>query len=202
MSVAFERSDSAASTTLGTLYRFIARLTTSELDDAVLEALRPPVVRDILARCDPGVLEVLDAPPTNQWRQAADEAFAAAFLLPGGAPPRAAAWWDDRDDLTLERLTSGVTAQMRRLGLERRFDAQAGRLPLDHLALMLEVAATGLEREPAMTSAWVELHVNSWAARWGRALAERSTHPIYRALGVLCGSLFESSRPEPSPAGN
>lgn len=193
MFAASESSDREAALPLATLYRFIARITIAELDPPVLRVLGQPVLREILTRCDPGVPDVLGAPPTTAWRRTADEAFAAAFLLPTGAPPRAAAWRVDGSDPSLDHLTSGVATQMRRLGLERQVDGHAGRLPLDHLALMLEVAAVGLAHQPAGTSAWLRTHVHGWAARWGRALAERSTHPIYRAFGVLSASLFDPS---------
>ncbi|MEM9463251.1 MAG: hypothetical protein AAGF11_54420 [Myxococcota bacterium] len=191
MFAASASSNRAAALPLASLYRFIARITVTELDPPALGVLRQPAIRDILTRCDPQVPQVLDAPTTTAWRRDADEAFTAAFLLPTGAPPRAAAWRADGSDPSLDHLTSGVAHQMRRLGLERRIDGHAGRLPLDHLALMLEVAAVQLEREPAEASAWLGTYVHGWAARWGRALAERSTYPIYRAFGVLCASLFE-----------
>ena len=171
------------------VYRLCARLLLRELDAATVATLLAPGVAESLEAAASGTTASLAG-----WDAAATEAhaeeFTRLFLIPGGVSPRAAAWGAGER----ERLGAGVAREVRALlpALGRRVDAPAGvgRLPEDHVALLLELAACGLEgADPARGLAFVAAAVTPWAQPFGLALGERAALPIYRALGTLIAQL-------------
>ncbi|HBP21239.1 MAG TPA: hypothetical protein DEA08_26060 [Planctomycetes bacterium] len=178
-------------TELALVYRLCGRLLLREVDAPALELLRQPPVRATLERAAPGAAAALDA-----WDDEAQrEEFTRLFLLPEGVSPRASAWLPrERDTLGagVARVSEALLAE---LGRSPDQLPGVGRLPRDHGALLLELAALALERDPRRGASFVKESLAPWLGVCGRELERTSRSPLYRALGVLLATLH----PRPLP---
>ena len=156
--------------------RCVARLVLRELDPAAAAQLGAPPLADLLAKLDPEVPASLN-PWTADREEAAREEFARLFLLPGGVSPCASAWLPGEREALGARLATLITRALEALGRRR---AQDDRLPLDHLALLLELEATRAVGDIVRREA-----LGPWVARFGAALRAQAKLPIYRAAGTL-----------------
>lgn len=165
--------------------RCVARLVLRELDPAAAAQLGAPPLADLLAKLDPEVPASLN-PWTADREEAAREEFARLFLLPGGVSPCASAWLPGEREALGARLATLITRALEALGRRR---AQDDRLPLDHLALLLELVADASAAHDEATRAVGDIvrreALGPWVARFGAALRAQAKLPIYRAAGTL-----------------
>jgi len=117
------------------------------------------------------------------------------FLLPGGVSPQASAWLPRERDTLGAGVARAAGAILAELGRTPDPLPGVGRLPRDHGALLLELAALALERDPSRGARFAEESLAPWLGACGRALAEDSRSPLYRALGALLAALH----PRPLP---
>lgn len=176
---------------LALIYRLCGRLLLREVDAATLELLRQPAVRETLERAAPGAGAALD-----DWDDEAQrEEFTRLFLLPGGVSAQASAWLPRERDALGAGLARAAEALLAELGRAPDPIPGVGRLPRDHGALLLELAALALERDPARGASFAGEALAPWLGACGRALARQSRSPLYRALGALLAALH----PRPLP---
>jgi TorA maturation chaperone TorD len=163
---------------LAPLYGLLSRVLAHELDEELVKTLAQPPVAQLLEPAAPGLSDYLAA-FDDDAKEAADEEFCALFLLPGGVPPRAAAWIEGELETVGANISRAAQAQLDATGRDVA-TGPWGKLPLDHLSLLLSLASEG-DREVA------DHLVKPWAADFGRALSARASCPVYRATGeVLC----------------
>lgn len=175
--------------------RLIASLLVREVDRATWIRLREDPIPGFFSIEDPGFRDWIEREPTADRIEALAEEFARLFLLPDGVPPFASAWIEgDREPLA-EALSTFIGETMEALGVEPIRVEPWGRLPLDHLALLLELVARAGElegSEEGASSIQAHLHrelLGPWVAAFGRSLEARATSPIYRGLGSVLVAL-------------
>lgn len=177
---------------LAPLYELLARLLTSEVDSALLSAMREPGAAALLERLAPGFLE--EEPDLDEL---AGE-FAALFLIPGGAPPFASAWAPEgAPDELPERIATFIHRAMEALDVEQ--SGAAGRLSLDHAGLLCALVARGLggdEYEQSLAQHVRDEALAPWAPSFGAALAAKATSRVYRATGALLVTLHRDGTDE------
>lgn len=160
-----------------TLYRLLAQLLTRAPDEEMFAVLREPAVRAVFEEVEPALrggfrAEILPDERTE---------FARLFLLPRGVAPYASAWLvGDR-----ERLAAQLAAFTHQLmeALDVHQTGVEGNLSLDHLGLLLAVAAEALDR-PQTVALGVHMEtqlLGAWVDRFAEALIARTTRPLYRA---------------------
>ncbi len=163
------------------IYRFLARLVLTEIDEALIAAIATPAVLSLLAPLAPGLREYVRHYDSEAHEAAAEE-FTRLFVLPSGVSPRAARWIEG------ELATVGALLSQRAhhhlLQLGREIDSTvAGKLPLDHVGLLLDLAAASMGG-PTEQVVLREL-VLPWAERFGAALCQQANSPVYIAAGAL-----------------
>ena len=174
---------------LAPLYELLARLLTSEVDAALLSALRAPEAAGLMERLAPGFMgEEVDL-------DALAEEFAALFLIPGGTPPFASAWAPEgAPDELPERIATFIHRAMEALAVEQ--SGAAGRLSLDHAGLLCALVARGLqgdEEHQELARHVREEALAPWAPRLGEALKGKATSCVYRATGELLVTLHDDA---------
>jgi TorA maturation chaperone TorD len=157
----------------------LSRLLLEELDAGLVETLAREEIVEILERVEPAVRASVNAPWTEAREAAAREEYARLFLLPKGVPPFASAWLEGEREQLGAQLTSFVSRVMK--VLDRESSDRHGNLPLDHLGLLLELAATA-SVDPRETHRTVGEHLRAqalgpWVARFGDALRTQARLP-------------------------
>lgn len=162
--------------------RLAASLLTRELDSPTRALLVRPEIADWLREAYPDLWDVLSSFDASA-QEAVDEEYARLFLLPGGVPPRAAAWIDGALETVGAALSRRVHRHLTRCGREVDPEGPRGRLPLDHVGLLLELGADALgtphEKEV------MDHLVVPWAPQFARALRQKARHPLYRWVAEL-----------------
>ena len=173
-----------------------------EVDTALVETLRQEPIVTLLDDVAPGTRRWLELFDPAQ-KELADEEFTRLFILPGGTPPRAAAWMPGEIATVGAALSQTVSQVLSVLGRELD-DGLAGNLPLDHLAVLLDLAAVADDRDGAEAAhdagglgpmVFRQL-VAPWRKAFGLALLDQAQVPLYRAAASL---LIELPDPEPRP---
>ena len=169
----------------------VSRLLLSELDAALIESLAREEIVAVLERADPEARASLSQPWTRAAEEDAREEYARLFLLPNGVPPFASAWIEGEREQLGAQLTTFVSRAM--TALDRTTTDQQGNLPLDHLGLLLELAATASlshrELDRDMAEHLRKQALGPWVARFGAALRAKARLPLYRAAGTLLEQL-------------
>lgn len=169
----------------------LSRVIVREADAALLAHLSRPEIADVLERLEPGVgaeIERALAEPTA--REDLDVEYCRLFLLPGGVPPFAVAWTGGEAGTVRARLQAEVGAVLEALAL-RPGDHGLGNLPLDHVGVLLALAAVAEAREPDGPLAAEALGLlRPWGGRFAAALAETSEAGLYRATARLLDTVL------------
>lgn len=182
----------------GPIYAWLSRLLALELDGEEWEGLRLEPVRSILVRLDRNLGDELARPLTSSKRETYAEEFARLFLLPAGVSPFASSWIGESDvrDRTRDEIAAFIDRVYRAVEREP-IDAEPwGRLPRDHIAVILDLVAEA-QRSTAPGDREVAAHLDRellgpWIARFGRVLGDRARVPFYRALGRLIAALHSN----------
>lgn len=178
--------------------RLLAALIVREVDRATWIGLRADPVVAFFEIGDASFREWIQAEPTDERLEALAEEFARLFLLPGGVPPYATAWLDGDRDRRSEELSGCVQRAFDRLGHAPIEAEPWGRLPFDHLALVLELVATASESErtvesgASMGAALRRQLLEPWVDRFATALQARADSPLYRMVGAMLTALNDA----------
>ena len=175
-------SDSAAA---APIYALLSRILLNEIDHDLIATLENEVFLDTLEPIAPGLRLYVSTFDEASAELAAEE-FTRLFILPQGVAPRAAAWIDGELETVGARLSYKTQHYIELLG--REIDTSvAGKLPLDHLGLLLDLAAVSAGTEQG--AAVVRDLIEPWAYRYGDALSRRASCPVYVAAGQLLKEL-------------
>ncbi len=176
------------------LYELVSHLLLAELNADMAQRLSRPGVIEVLEQLGAGSRELLHGFGEARCEQAAEE-YARLFILSGGVAPRGAAWMAGELETAGVKISQQAQHYLRILG-HRPEPGPWGQLPLDHLGLLLRLAAVACNTPYAdeVNAALVE----PWARPFGEALTARTEHPIYRAVGALLVLL--ANVPEDVPA--
>ncbi len=167
------------------IYALVARLLLNEIDDELIAVVSTPMVLEILEPVAPGLRQYVQHYDEAAHEAAAEE-FTRLFIMPNGVSPRAAAWVEGELETVGAQLSKKAHGYMLNLG--REVDVQvAGRLPLDHMGLLLDLAAMSVGT-PLEQVVFQDL-VQPWAQRYGAALSAKADSPLYVAAGVLLQGL-------------
>ena len=175
-------------------YALASRLLLEEVHRETFDRLRADPVRSVLVAADSRCEEWLD----QEWDDARElslrEEYARLFLMSSGVPPFVSACLEgDREKLGLE-LHDFVTGVLRALAREPRVVQPWGRLPLDHLGLILELIHLAAEEGTEVTlqiAQQVEKELlGEWVIVFSRTLVKKAKEPLYAALGHLLEDLW------------
>jgi TorA maturation chaperone TorD len=173
------------------LYAFLGRCLESEVDQALLVALRGPL-RDTLEELGIDIGEDLRSGAPKEVLADLGEEFAALFVVPGAVLPYRSAYETGR---LFQPQADLATAAYRDAGFDFR-NILSGEFP-DHVAVMLAFVGRLLERqaealEAGNTDAAAEwqrrrehflLHqIGGWAVGWSRRAQSCARHPFYLAV--------------------
>jgi TorA maturation chaperone TorD len=171
----------------------LGRLLLSAPDAELAQLLKTEAVGAALEALEPGIggwLPGFDA-GTPAFEEARED-YATLFLRPGGVSPRAEAWLAGTGGggVSVSRSAAdGIRAALRRLGVVPADTSALGRLPPDHLALLLAAAAHGLRNagsaDQRAADALLSEFFDPYATAFGRKLQARASTPLYRAAGAL-----------------
>lgn len=164
-----------------TLFRLIGRLLLAEVDAELAASL---AASPVFAARDPELGAALAGWDAAR-ESAAAEAFAALFLLPGGACPVADFWLEAPAARGVHGEVRGAMA-----ALGRAPDRAWGRLPEGHLGLLAELIALASEAgDEARARRLIAEAFEPWVGAFAAALEGKSPHPLYRVLGALIAGL-------------
>jgi len=175
-------------------YALVSRLLLEEVHRETFERLREEPVRSLLIAADSGCEGWLD----QDWDESRElrlrEEYARLFLMSSGVPPFVSAWLEgDREKLGAE-LHAFVTGCLRALAREPRVVEPWGRLPLDHLGLLLELVNLAVEEDTEMTLEIAQKMekelLGDWVVVFSRTLVQKAQEPLYVALGRLLEDLW------------
>lgn len=181
------------------IYDWLARLLIAEVDDEAWSALRDAPVRRVLAQLAPALDGALAVDFTPEDCESHAEEYARLFLLPNGVSPFASSWLDGEGapERTRDELAVLVESGFASLGRAPRDTGAWGRVPRDHVALILDLVAQAsslAEQSKDVTDRELAEHldsqlIGSWIVRFARALGDESRLPLYRSLGRLLDQL-------------
>ena len=174
----------------------LSRLLLSKPDPELVQLLHTDVVVEALDALEPG---------TAAWLQSLDvgapafealvEDYRTLFLLPEGVSLRAGLWLERTESSSNRSPADGIREALGRLAVIQADASPLGRLPSDHLALLLAAAAHGLRRtgspDQRAADALLCKFFDPYAASLGRTVRERAATPLYRAAGALVVELAE-----------
>ena len=167
------------------LHGLLARLFLKEADPDLLRELARPEIAEVVEQLEPG----FEAFVARDFDEAAlDELaaeYASLFLLPGGVSPYTAAWMEGEEGAVRAHLEEQITVIQQSLQIEAA-DFGLGKVPSDHIGMLLALAAVALEREPSGDLAERTLSLLAgWAPRFADEVAQRADSPLYRVAGRL-----------------
>ena len=160
--------------------------TNKEVDTGLLELLRLPEVKGILADAEPALGEQLDA----EWDAATLEEhaveFCRLFIHPCLCLPLAGRWAEGVEDeqISVRRWfadDSGVSA------LAPHF----AELSDTHVAKILAVRAGLVGVDAGVVASYDEEMIRPWAAAFAEQLASSTTLPLYRAVAAMLRAISE-----------
>lgn len=184
-------------------YALASRLLLEEVHGDTFDLLRADPVRSVLIAADSRCEAWLDQPWDDSRETNLREEYARLFLMSSGVPPFVSAWLEgDREKLGLE-LHDFVTGVLRALAREPRVVEPWGRLPLDHLGLILELVNLAAEEGTEVTvqiAQQVETELlGEWLVVFSRTLVTKAREPLYAALGHLLEDLWNHRGQDPDP---
>ena len=171
------------------IYRLLARLLIREVDAATWLALREPAIVDFLEAASPEFGDWVAREPNAERLEELAEEFARLFLVPGGVPLFASAWMEGQSESIANELAPFVRDILDATGREPVSAAPWGRLPLDHLALWLDLVAGLAEESPELARHLDEQLMGFWIVSLGRSLEDQAASPLYRSVGALLQDL-------------
>lgn len=171
------------------IYGFLTRLLLYEIDAETWNKLRDPVIVAFFERAQPGFGEWIAQSPTPARLETEAEEFARLFLVPGGVPLFASAWLGGDSDRLASDLADFVHEVLETIGREPVHAEPWGRLPLDHLALWLDLIVATTQETPDLADHLEEQLMGPWVLALGEALEVQSRSPLYRATGALLKAL-------------
>lgn len=171
------------------IYAWLARLLVREVDAETLTALRDPVVSGFFEAGTPGFTQWAALPPTRERLDTLAEEFARLFLVPGGVPLFASAWLDGDQKQLAGDLADFVDTALSALGRKTNPTEPWGRLPLDHLALWLDLIVAAASEKPEVAEHLVQQWMGPWVGDLGRALNQQASSPLYKGIGALLAAL-------------
>lgn len=179
----------------GPLYALASRLIVAEVDDALWSSLALAPLPSLLGKLDPALSEMLGHALTEQQEEALAVEFARLFVLPGGTAPYASQWLAAKDDqaASREEIISLATQVMTILEIEPSSVGPGGRLPIEHVGLLFEIAAHAAQSaDPSVRSILAPLETQLFGPAWqsfGQAIEQFAEQPVYRALGRLISAM-------------
>jgi TorA maturation chaperone TorD len=171
------------------IYRLVARLLIREVDAATWVALREPAIVDFLEAAAPDFGDWIAREPNAERLEELAEEFARLFLVPGGVPLFASAWIEGQSESVANGLAHFVSEILEATGRETVFAEPWGRLPLDHLALWLDLVAGLADESPELARHLDDQLMGPWIISLGRSLEEHAASPLYRSVGALLQDL-------------
>jgi TorA maturation chaperone TorD len=183
------RSESLTVRERAPIYGLLTRLLVREVDAETWRALRDPVLVEFFEAAVPEFGRWISAEPEKERLDTLAEEFAKLFLVPGGVPLFASAWIEGDARKIADDLAGFVSAALETLGREPLRAEPWGRLPLDHLALWMDLIATASAESPELASHLEEELMGPWVIALGRALEQKATAPLYRGVGALLQAL-------------
>lgn len=172
----------------------LSRLFLREADGALLQALMREDIAGTLDGLAPGTrAEVAGALEDEHAREELDAEYCRLFILPKGISPFAATWSGEGPPAESGVLEEQIGALFDALGM-RPQEGDFGRLPLDHVGILLALASEAATRDEQGELAQECLAI----LRTGRdgfaaAVAAETTSCLYRASALLLGEVL---RPE------
>ena len=158
------------------LEALVARLLLREIDEDLVRTLGASGVAEGLEALAGGTLGWLREPWTPTREEQAREEFTRLFLVPGGVPPLASAWVPGERERLGETFATLVSRAMEALGREPEGSTAAGRLPIDHLGLLLDlVAHAGSASDPSLRKLEPLLRFGRLRTAYTRSLEYRAT---------------------------
>ena len=169
----------------------LSRVLVKEVDEALLVELGRDDVAAVLESLAPGVTaEVARAVKDEAAREALDVEYCRLFVLPHGVAPYAVAWAGGEEGATRADLQSRIGGLMDDLAL-RPAAHGLGNLPLDHVGVLLALAAVADARgeEDELRAAAFDL-LRPWGLRFAAALDTASRSALYRAAARLLAAVL------------
>lgn len=179
----------------GPLYALASRLLVAEVDAVLWSELAMPPLSSLLAQMDDALGTAFADDFTAEREEELAVEFARLFLLPGGVAPYASEWLaqEDQRAASREEIMMLVREVLTALEIEPNPEGPGGRLPLDHVGLLFEVAARAAsETDEATQTIAGPLEEQLFGRAWqgfGRALEREAREPLYRALGRLIADI-------------
>ena len=153
-----------------------ATLLAREISPEVLATLQEPGTKAVLTHLEPTCSDILDKEWTpGDFEDAAVE-YCRLFILTPAVPIRAAAWFEDNSPEIASRIQFMLDNGF--LILPESFQT----LSPDHLAVLL-LTQTILAGEDA--TQFETDNLATWVPEFANALAEKTTHPLYRLAARL-----------------
>lgn len=171
------------------IYALLARLLIEEVDAPTWESLRTPDVAAFLEQGRPGFADWIAAPASDAALEDLAEEFASLFLVPNGVPLFASAWLEGDRERMAKDLSEFVQNAMTALERQPIVRPPWGRLPMDHLALWLDLIVSAADASPEFAEELVEQLMGPWVAQLGAALEKKARSPLYKAVGALLDAL-------------
>ena len=169
----------------------LSRILLKEVDGPLLAQLGRDDVAGALDALDPGAsAEIAAAARDEGAREALDVEYCRLFLLPGGVSPYALAWIGGEVGAARAGLQTRIGGLLDDLGL-RPGDHGLGNLPLDHVGVLLALAAVAEERDPrgAQASRAAAL-LRPWGRRFAAALEAAAEAALYRASARVLAAVL------------
>ncbi len=172
----------------------LSRILVREVDGPLLAHLAREEIGGVLEVLDPTVTaEISEAARDETAREALDVEYCRLFLLPGGVSPYALGWVEGDAGASRAQLQTRIGGLLDDLGL-RPAEHGLGNLPLDHVGVLLALAAVATERDPG-GAAFVEALglLCPWGERFAAALGARSNAALYRATARLLVAVLRAT---------
>lgn len=175
------------------LLDWAAQMSLCEVDANMRAHLCAPASRADLLAIQPDLQAWLDLPDQEAIEQG-QEAYAAAFLLPGGPGLRLAGFTQGDNERLGPALADELAQLLGALNLgpdQERF----GKLPSDHVALALGALGALLASDPPLrVQGLQEANFSQALQAWARRVSEQpGVHPLYQALGKICCELVDQT---------
>jgi TorA maturation chaperone TorD len=186
---------SADSKARAPIYAWLAERVAREFECKSWKQMSRDPLRSILVKLEPSLEDALAEDLTPARKEAVDEEFARLFLLPGGVSPLASNWVSPQNDRESARakITQWIEASFTALGRQPRRVKPWGKLPLDHLSVVLDLVAFSSISDRAADHEIAESLESDLLipalSEFGPSLMNQAHAPIYRAIGALIVSL-------------